>query len=109
VGDAASSYDPISSQGIHKALAEGLQVANVIIAYLGGDADRLQDYQSSVIASFDNYLQIRNYFYGLEIRWPDSAFWKRRQARTVIEDQSTVNYESHLNLSSIKSLEIDFR
>ncbi len=41
VGDAASTYDPISSQGIYKALSDGLQAANVIAVCLRGYADKL--------------------------------------------------------------------
>lgn len=80
VGDAAASYDPISSQGIYKALSDGLQMANVIGANLGENTDRLHEYQSSTTANFDAYLQNRNYFYGLENRWPNSPFWNRRKS-----------------------------
>ena len=81
VGDAASTYDPISSQGIYKALSDSLQAAKVIAAYLSGDTQSLSEYQSSITTRFDNYLQNRNYFYQLEKRWSTSRFWKRRQER----------------------------
>lgn len=84
VGDAASAYDPIAAQGIHKSLSDGLQAAEVIVAFLGGDAKPLDAYRSSVATRFEHYLNVRNYFYGLEKRWPDSPFWKRRYQRTAL-------------------------
>jgi flavin-dependent dehydrogenase len=82
VGDAAAAYDPISSQGIHKALADGARAATAIAASLHGSAAGLGDYQVAAANRFRHYLANRNYFYGLERRWPDSAFWTRRQAKT---------------------------
>ena len=84
VGDAASTYDPISSQGIYKALSNGVSAAEVIAAFLAGDAERLSDYQSSVANRFEDYLANRNFFYGLEQRWSASPFWSRRQQRTAL-------------------------
>jgi flavin-dependent dehydrogenase len=83
VGDAAAAYDPISSQGIYKALADGARAGEIIAACLRGSDTGLGDYQSSIAARFQQYLASRNYFYGLEQRWPASAFWNRRQARTA--------------------------
>jgi flavin-dependent dehydrogenase len=85
VGDAASAYDPISSQGIHKALSDGLRAGEVIAACLRGSDSKLAEYQSSVALRFRRYLESRNYFYGIERRWPASAFWVKRRARTALE------------------------
>ena len=82
VGDAASAYDPISSQGIHKALSDGARAGGAIAACLGGSDVSLDEYQISVASRFQQYLENRNFFYGLEQRWPTSSFWTRRQART---------------------------
>jgi flavin-dependent dehydrogenase len=84
VGDAASTYDPISSQGIYKALANGVQAAEVIAAFLDGKVEILSDYQSSVARRFEDYLANRNFFYGVEQRWSASPFWSRRQQRTAL-------------------------
>jgi flavin-dependent dehydrogenase len=83
VGDAASAYDPLSSQGIHKALADGVHAGEVVAAGLrGGDAG-FGAYQASIASRFERYLANRNFFYGLEQRWPASSFWTKRQARTA--------------------------
>jgi flavin-dependent dehydrogenase len=93
VGDAASAYDPISSQGIDKALSDGARAAEAIAASLRGSDARLGEYQSSAAPRFQQYLGQRNFFYGLEQRWPASPFWTRRQARTAVsaEKQARAN------------------
>jgi flavin-dependent dehydrogenase len=83
VGDAASAYDPIASQGIHKALVDGLQSAAAIADHLAGVRTAFDDYQASIVARFTDYLNNRNYFYDLERRWPSSAFWQNRRQRSA--------------------------
>ncbi|NEP30200.1 MULTISPECIES: FAD-dependent oxidoreductase [Moorena] len=85
VGDAASAFDPISSQGIYKALWDGLKAAKAITSYLHGDSRGLEEYESLITSRFNNYLTQRNYFYKMERRWPASPFWQRRQQRTGLE------------------------
>jgi flavin-dependent dehydrogenase len=87
VGDAASSYDPISSQGIYKALLDGLQAAEAIAAWLAGEAGALDSYQAAIAARFDDYLRIRNYFYEREQRWSSAPFWARRRARVTVSSR----------------------
>lgn len=84
VGDAASTFDPISSQGIYKALSNGIHAAEVISGCLGGDMAGLEEYQTAAVARFNDYLSNRNFFYGLERRWLESLFWKRRQERNAL-------------------------
>ena len=84
VGDAASCFDPLSAQGIYKALADGIAAAHAIAAALATGSDLDASYQHAVQSRFTEYLANRNYFYGLERRWPDSPFWQRRHARTAL-------------------------
>jgi flavin-dependent dehydrogenase len=93
-GDAASAYDPISSQGIYKALLDGLQAADAIVAWLGGDPGGLDAYHASVAARFADYLENRNYFYELEQRWPSAPFWSRRRAKTVPVNHEPLDSDS---------------
>lgn len=81
VGDAATTYDPISSQGVYKALAGGLRAAPVVAAQLSGSGgpESLAGYQDQVTRDFKSYLAMRDHFYGLELRWPASPFWLRRR------------------------------
>ena len=75
VGDAASAYDPISAQGIYKALNDGIEAAIAIVEH-----DHVK-FSSSVKSRFNSYISNRNYFYQQEGRWPDSLFWQRRSFR----------------------------
>jgi len=79
VGDAAMAFDPLSSQGVYKALETGLQAAEAIRDRLSGDAEALLRYAVKLDDTFDRYLAVRGYYYTQEGRWPDSLFWKRRQ------------------------------
>jgi flavin-dependent dehydrogenase len=86
VGDAASTFDPISSQGIHKALSDGSRAGKAIASHLHGNDSQLTEYASSIASRFQRYCYARHYFYGLEKRWPDSSFWKRRCLRNAEPD-----------------------
>lgn len=78
VGDAAAAYDPIASQGIHKALSDGLLSAAAIADRLAGVRSAIDGYAASVAAGFADYLNNRNYLYDRERRWPSSTFWQNR-------------------------------
>jgi flavin-dependent dehydrogenase len=84
VGDAASPFDPISSQGIYKALSDGLHAGEAIADHLRGNDRKLARYQSSVISRFEQYRRTRQYFYDLEQRWPATSFWMRRRSTTAL-------------------------
>lgn len=83
-GDAASSFDPISSQGIYKAFSNGIDAADAIARHFAGDHEGLRLYGETVRSQFSDYVRNRNYFYSTECRWEDSEFWSRRQARTKL-------------------------
>lgn len=82
VGDAASSFDPLSSQGIHKALQDGLSAARAITAYFNGDGGALDEYVASVGERFDDYVRNRAHFYSTEGRFYEAPFWARRRGET---------------------------
>jgi flavin-dependent dehydrogenase len=84
VGDAASPFDPISSQGIYKALLDGSRAGESIANHLRGNDSQLAGYQLSVASRFQQYRRTRNYFYGLEQRWPTGSFWIRRRSGTAL-------------------------
>ncbi len=79
VGDAASTFDPLSSQGIFKAMKSGIFGAYAALDYLDGKTNALEKYERLVRQEFENYLEIRSKFYQKEQRWPQSPFWQRRQ------------------------------
>ncbi|MET1080799.1 MAG: tryptophan 7-halogenase [Pseudomonas sp.] len=81
VGDAAASFDPLMARGVHKALEDGLAAAGVIAGWMRDDDSDARTYVQQVEQRYDQFRQMRSYFYGQERRWPDSPFWLARQAR----------------------------
>lgn len=81
VGDAAASLDPLLSQGLTRALEEGIAAADAIAGARAGDAGAFRAYQDRVFARFTTGLRLRAAFYAAETRWPDAPFWRRRQFR----------------------------
>ena len=80
VGDAASLYDPLSAQGVYKALATGYRGGCAVADALGGKLHAVGDYSRFVIAGFEDFQRNHRYLYDQEARWPESPFWKRRRA-----------------------------
>nr|MDC2856308.1 tryptophan 7-halogenase [Ningiella sp. W23] len=86
LGDAALSFDPISSQGIFNAMASAMQLADLmkkldIVNKIEHDS-QLQFkklYQQQIEQVWHRYLDHKRYFYDQEQRWPNSPFWQRRQ------------------------------
>ena len=76
IGDAASTIDPLSSQGILYALMSGLDAADALVA--ANRSEAVQGYARGIVARFRDDLHTRQQFCRLERRWPDSPFWKRR-------------------------------
>jgi flavin-dependent dehydrogenase len=70
VGDAAATYDPISSMGITTAITDGINASNTIMKHLNGNRECIQQYNKNIIAAFNEYLKKRTYYYKLENRWP---------------------------------------
>jgi flavin-dependent dehydrogenase len=78
VGDAAAAFDPLSAQGIYKALDAGLMAARSIHELWSGHSGALRNYGETVARSFRDYLVKRDEYYARERRWTSSTFWKRR-------------------------------
>jgi flavin-dependent dehydrogenase len=79
VGDAACSFDPLSSQGICWAMESGIVAAQSIAEWRDGQTDALQNSVDRVIKQFADYLLTRRLYYAQERRWPKSTFWRRQQ------------------------------
>ena len=88
LGDAAAAFDPLSAQGILKALESGERGAAQIAALLHENVNAANTYSAWLDATFATYL--RNYFhyYRQVTRWPASTFWQRRQ-RTPAPEAAT--------------------
>jgi len=78
VGDAACSFDPLSSQGIGNAMRYGMAAGHAIAEDAAGDERALAAYADEIERSFARYLSIRQRYYRQESRWPQDPFWSRR-------------------------------
>jgi len=85
LGDAATSFDPLSSQGMFNAMASALQLTDLILES-GFVKDlsmvKMQHFQATYTHQIDqiwaHYLKHKRIYYGQERRWEDAEFWKRR-------------------------------
>jgi len=85
LGDAATAFDPLSSQGMFNAMAAAMQLTELLQA-----SGLMQNFNSEVIQKiqalytrqveqiWQYYVKHKNLFYRQERRWPHSEFWKRR-------------------------------
>ncbi|KAA1245170.1 lysine-epsilon-oxidase maturase LodB [Aquimarina sp. RZ0] len=79
IGDAAASFDPISSMGIGFSMTSAFHGAKHIQRQLSRkELLTTQAFQNDIEKNFGEYLKLRTQFYEQEQRWSTSAFWKRR-------------------------------
>jgi flavin-dependent dehydrogenase len=86
-GDAALSYDPLSSHGILNALHTGTLAGGAVHAHLAGDADAVAAYARHVHDVYAAYLRHLRSYYEMERRWPERPFWARRQGTGLTRSQ----------------------
>jgi flavin-dependent dehydrogenase len=82
-GDAAMSYDPLSSEGISKGIEWGRKAAQAAAACMKGDRSAGTGYAEEAGKTFSAYLRQRRGYYTAEKRWAGSPFWQRRQSAPV--------------------------
>ncbi|WGH76221.1 tryptophan 7-halogenase [Tenacibaculum tangerinum] len=87
LGDAAMSFDPLSSQGMFNAMANAMQLQKLLSKYdfikdLDSDKEKQFNvmYKQQIQQVWNHYLQHKNFFYSTEMRWKASPFWKRRNS-----------------------------
>lgn len=79
VGDALSSFDPLSSQGIIKALRSSIFASYAIAdLLLCGDESGIVRYNALMRREYASYRETWRDYYRQEQRWPDALFWRRR-------------------------------
>jgi flavin-dependent dehydrogenase len=77
-GDAAMSFDPLSSQGILTAIYAGMGAAGALSSHLSGDETATTEYAARIDSVYNAYLAHRLEYYAQERRWPRRSFWRRR-------------------------------
>ena len=80
VGDAALSVDPISGSGVVRALRTAQAAASTVLAALSGADEAIAGYEVERDKECAAYLVERATYYGIEGRWSDAPFWRRRVA-----------------------------
>ena len=77
IGDAALSFDPLSSQGMYNAMASAMQLQALLLQY--GFTETLQKIHTEQTEHiWQHYLKHKSIFYQSETRWKTAAFWERR-------------------------------
>lgn len=79
-GDAAASFDPLSSLGIGFAIHAACHAALAITDYLtAGSLSGLQAYTRNIQEQFARYLPTWQAYYARETRWNEAPFWQKRR------------------------------
>ncbi len=81
IGDAAFSYDPISSYGITSALATGFYGAHAIASKIANEEEAFLTYHYILENGNRAYFQKLGHQYNIEKRWKNSYYWKNRFAQ----------------------------
>lgn len=92
VGDAVFTMDPLSAQGVQKALKTGVQGAVVVNTILKGDAAAAVAYYENMISTeVSKHVRWTRAFYSRQGRF-ESEFWERRSSLVVgiAEDDQVV-------------------
>ena len=83
VGDAGLFIDPLSSEGVHKAMASAITGAIVINTILKRPAMipyAIQFYNESQQTTYETHYRQSVRYYGEEQRWSNQPFWRKRTA-----------------------------
>lgn len=81
VGDAGLFVDPLSSEGVHKAMASaitGAIVVNTILKRPATATAAIQFYQENQHHTYDSHYAESVRYYREERRWPEAPFWAKR-------------------------------
>lgn len=95
VGDSAQAYDPLSAQGMEKALRSASHAGHLIhyalmddpdgAAPLDGSNAHIHQYDEEQRQSWQDYLTQRDFYYSLQSRWEGQPFWRRRRRSVASE------------------------
>lgn len=83
VGDAAMSFDPLSSRGLFHALYTGLKGARALDAALQGDPGPGLAYGREMAEVRRRYRHVHQIFMRMVQRWPNSPFWSQPAPRPI--------------------------
>jgi flavin-dependent dehydrogenase len=94
IGDAAMSFDPLSSHGMTTAIYTAEHAAKALSKArdkpFGNATDCLNDYAKKMTDIYNTYLNELVALYRLESRWSDCGFWQSKQNLIVGESPAVV-------------------
>lgn len=79
VGDAAMTFDPLSSEGLAKGIQTGLEGGLAVSQCLAGEPAAVSRFAEDMNRLYAGYFETRSKVYGRVTRWPNCDFWRRRQ------------------------------
>ena len=100
VGDAAVAYDPLSSYGVSSAMGSGFYGGHAVADLLAGQEEARLAYLSVMQQAAEGCFALQREAYSWERRWPDSPFWRRRQAADYLISAITADYRRQRYSSS---------
>ena len=103
VGDAAQSFDPLSSAGILKGLKMGQQAADAIFKHVNGDSNALKFYEDDIKSEHQEYKQLKAEYYAKESRWMEDSFWYKRNLQLKDIQHFTITPQSELKVNPLIS------
>lgn len=80
VGDAAMTFDPLSSEGLAKCIETGLGGGLAASQHLAGEVAAVSTFAEGLSRLYSDYLETRSKVYQRVDRWPTCDFWRRRQS-----------------------------
>lgn len=87
IGDAAITFDPISSQGLFNSLASAESAAKAILAECHKSPLALQNFQTEMIAVASRYMVNLRHTYQGPKRFSNKQFWAARQSHAATGDK----------------------
>lgn len=103
VGDAAQSFDPLSSAGILKGLKMGQQAADAIYKHVNGDSNSYKFYENEITTQHQEYKQLKAEYYAKEARWMQHSFWYERNLQLKKIQHFTITPLCTLNVNLLVS------
>lgn len=72
------TIDPLASAGLQMALADGIDIAEVLSGESGSASVQLRYFGNARVNGYHRYPRELADYYALERRWPSSRYWTRR-------------------------------
>ena len=90
LGDAAMSFDPLSSHGMTTAMYMADKAGEAIAQYFSGQSQGLDAYSEKMTSIYNTYLNELVERYNGEQRWSSELFWQSKQSINVSNECALV-------------------